>query len=74
MENNPNKPAGKVPISLIVNGEHTEISFALHKTLLEVLQEDIGLTGRLPLCHPWWPCIQGRLENPDSDDQNIEEL
>ena len=45
MEHSPNKPAGKVPISLIVNGEHTEIAFAPHKTLLEVLREDLGLTG-----------------------------
>ena len=45
MENSPNRPAGKVPISLIVNGEHTEIAFAPHKTLLEVLREDLGLTG-----------------------------
>lgn len=45
MENSPNKPAGKVPISLIVNGEHTEIAFEPHKTLLEVLREDLGLTG-----------------------------
>ncbi len=45
METSPNKPAGKVPISLIVNGEHTEITFAPHKTLLEVLREDLGLTG-----------------------------
>ena len=45
MENSPNKLAGKVPISLIVNGEHTEIAFAPHKTLLEVLREDLGLTG-----------------------------
>ncbi|MCH8254747.1 MAG: (2Fe-2S)-binding protein [Gemmatimonadetes bacterium] len=45
LENSPNRPAGKVPISLIVNGEHTEIAFAPHKTLLEVLREDLGLTG-----------------------------
>ncbi|MCH8938081.1 MAG: 2Fe-2S iron-sulfur cluster binding domain-containing protein, partial [Gemmatimonadetes bacterium] len=45
MENSPSKPVGKVSISLIVNGEHTEIAFASHKTLLEVLREDLGLTG-----------------------------
>lgn len=45
MENSPSKPVGKVSISLIVNGEHTEIAFAPHKTLLEVLREDLGLTG-----------------------------
>lgn len=45
MENSPSKPVGKVSISLIVNGEHTEVAFAPHKTLLEVLREDLGLTG-----------------------------
>jgi aerobic-type carbon monoxide dehydrogenase small subunit (CoxS/CutS family) len=28
-----------------LNGEQTEVAFAPHKTLLEVLREDIGLTG-----------------------------
>src|ERR1700716_1819962 len=31
--------------SLIVNGETLEASFAPYKTLLEVLREDLGLTG-----------------------------
>ena len=35
----------KVKISLDVNGEATEVAFAPHKTLLEVLREDLGLTG-----------------------------
>ena len=35
----------KVKIALAVNGEPTEIAFAPHKTLLEVLREDLGLTG-----------------------------
>jgi carbon-monoxide dehydrogenase small subunit len=30
---------------LTVNGEEAEISFAAYKTLLEVLREDLGLTG-----------------------------
>jgi carbon-monoxide dehydrogenase small subunit len=37
--------SGKVQISLEVNGEAVEVSFAPHKTLLEVLREDLGLTG-----------------------------
>ncbi len=41
----PIKPVEKVRISLEVNGEPTEASFAPHKTLLEVLREDLGLTG-----------------------------
>ncbi|HEY6137581.1 MAG TPA: (2Fe-2S)-binding protein [Thermoanaerobaculia bacterium] len=32
-------------IALSVNGEAAEVAFAPHKTLLEVLREDLGLTG-----------------------------
>src|SRR4029077_5511347 len=32
-------------IAFELNGEPTEVAFAPHKTLLEVLREDIGLTG-----------------------------
>ena len=35
----------KVKIALTVNDEATEVAFAPHKTLLEVLREDLGLTG-----------------------------
>ncbi len=35
----------KVPGRFTVNGETHEIVFASHKTLLEVLREDLGLTG-----------------------------
>ncbi len=45
MGKTPIKPVEKVRISLEVNGEPTEASFAPHKTLLEVLREDLGLTG-----------------------------
>ena len=34
-----------VTIALRVNGEPAEVAFAPHKTLLEVLREDLGLTG-----------------------------
>jgi carbon-monoxide dehydrogenase small subunit len=34
-----------VHLSLRVNGEEQEVSFAPYKTLLEVLREDINLTG-----------------------------
>ncbi|HWP85707.1 MAG TPA: (2Fe-2S)-binding protein, partial [Terriglobia bacterium] len=37
--------AQKAHISLQVNGEAVEVAFAPHKTLLEVLREDLGLTG-----------------------------
>jgi aerobic-type carbon monoxide dehydrogenase small subunit (CoxS/CutS family) len=35
----------KVTIALEVNGEPAEVAFAPHKTLLEVLREDLSLTG-----------------------------
>ncbi len=35
----------KARLSLIVNGEAREVLVAVHKTLLEVLREDLGLTG-----------------------------
>ena len=35
----------KVMIALEVNGEPVEVAFAPHKTLLEVLREDLNLTG-----------------------------
>ena len=41
------KAAGrkKAHLGLDVNGEAQEVAFAPHKTLLEVLREDLGLTG-----------------------------
>ena len=38
-------PETKATISFELNGEPTEVAFAPHKTLLEVLREDLGLTG-----------------------------
>src|SRR6476659_3384884 len=35
----------KAHLALRVNGEQVEVAFAPHKTLLEVLREDLGLTG-----------------------------
>src|ERR1700682_1778107 len=35
----------KAHISFTLNGELAEVAFAPHKTLLEVLREDLGLTG-----------------------------
>jgi len=35
----------KTHISFMLNGESAEVAFAPHKTLLEVLREDLGLTG-----------------------------
>src|SRR2546429_9941707 len=38
-------PDSKAKIALDVNGESVEVAFAPHKTLLEVLREDLSLTG-----------------------------
>jgi aerobic-type carbon monoxide dehydrogenase small subunit (CoxS/CutS family) len=38
-------PEAKAKIALDVNGESVEVAFAPHKTLLEVLREDLSLTG-----------------------------
>jgi aerobic-type carbon monoxide dehydrogenase small subunit (CoxS/CutS family) len=40
-----NGKLAKAHISLRVNGEPVEVAFAPHKTLLEVLREDLALTG-----------------------------
>jgi carbon-monoxide dehydrogenase small subunit len=37
--------ATKVQLSFELNGERVEVAFAPHKTLLEVLREDLALTG-----------------------------
>ena len=41
----PGRKKQKATIQFILNGEQTEVSFAPHKTLLEVLREDLNLTG-----------------------------
>jgi carbon-monoxide dehydrogenase small subunit len=38
-------PSGKTTIKFEINGEPVEAAFDPHKTLLEVLREDLGLTG-----------------------------
>jgi carbon-monoxide dehydrogenase small subunit len=37
--------SGKAKVAFICNGEPVEVAFAPHKTLLEVLREDMNLTG-----------------------------
>ena len=38
--------------SLIVNGERRTVAFPVHHTLLEVLREELGLTGPKHRCEP----------------------
>ena len=41
----PQRTKQKAHIEFTLNGEQTEVAFAPHKTLLEVLREDLALTG-----------------------------
>jgi len=41
----PPEPYRTVQITLTVNGEPVDVQFAAHKSLLEVLREDLNLTG-----------------------------
>ncbi len=41
----PRRGRSSVHLSLRVNGEEREVACGLHKTLLEILREDLGLTG-----------------------------
>jgi aerobic-type carbon monoxide dehydrogenase small subunit (CoxS/CutS family) len=41
----PSGERDKAHVALRVNGERVEVAFAPHKTLLEVLREDLALTG-----------------------------
>jgi carbon-monoxide dehydrogenase small subunit len=41
----PTRKRQKAHLRFTVNGEATEVAFAPHKTLLEVLREDLALTG-----------------------------
>ena len=38
-------PRSKTHAAIVINGERTEVAFAPNKTLLEVLREDLALTG-----------------------------
>jgi carbon-monoxide dehydrogenase small subunit len=45
MKNEVERPVDRQVIALVVNGERTELLLPVHKTLLEVLREDMQLTG-----------------------------
>src|SRR6266481_2325504 len=45
MLNELNRPVQREVLSLHVNGETFELLLPVHRTLLEVLREDLGLTG-----------------------------
>jgi aerobic-type carbon monoxide dehydrogenase small subunit (CoxS/CutS family) len=76
----------KALIQFIINGEPAEVAFAPHKTLLEVLREDVGLTGTKHGCElgecgvctvlvdgrPVLSCLTLGLEALDRDVTTIE--
>ncbi len=77
-----------VHISLRVNGEESEVSFAPYKTLLEVLREDLHLTGTKHGCElgecgacavlvdgrPLLACLELALECEGRDIETVEGL
>lgn len=78
----------KVTRTLRVNGEEHEVSFLPHKTLLEVLREDLGLTGTKHGCElgecgtctvlldgePQLSCLVLGLESDDREITTVEGL
>jgi carbon-monoxide dehydrogenase small subunit len=78
--------ARNVQIDLRVNGDAVEVAFAPHKTLLEVLREDLGLTGTKHGCElgecgacavlldgkPVLSCLQLGLECEGRDVRTVE--
>ena len=78
----------KAHIALCVNGEEVEVSFAPYKTLLEVLREDLDLTGTKHGCElgecgacavlvdgePQLSCLKLALECDGSAIETIEGL
>src|SRR5881628_2713220 len=72
----------KATISLELNGEPCEVAFAPHKTLLEVLREDLNLTGtkhgcELGECGTCTVIVDGRsilsclMLGLDTEDRNV---
>jgi carbon-monoxide dehydrogenase small subunit len=78
----------KVHVALQINGEDSEVAFAPHKTLLEVLREDLGLTGTKHGCElgecgacavlvdgkPVLSCLLLALEAEGADVRTVEGL
>src|SRR5213075_558532 len=72
----------KAHIKFVLNGEETEVAFAPHKTLLEVLREDLNLTGtkhgcELGECGTCTVLVNGRsilsclMLGLDAEDRNV---
>jgi carbon-monoxide dehydrogenase small subunit len=75
----------KTHIEFTLNGERTEVAFAPHKTLLEVLREDLNLTGtkhgcELGECGTCTVLVDGRsilsclMLGVDAEDRSVETI
>jgi aerobic-type carbon monoxide dehydrogenase small subunit (CoxS/CutS family) len=75
----------KVHLKFQLNGEPVEVAFAPHKTLLEVLREDLGLTGtkhgcELGECGTCTVLVNGRsilsclMLGLDAEDQEVKTI
>lgn len=75
----------KALIKFVLNGEPAEVAFAPHKTLLEVLREDLGLTGtkhgcELGECGTCAILVNGRailsclMLGLDAEEQNVKTI
>ena len=83
-----NQPAGKILLRLRVNGELHETATEINKTLLEVLREDLGLTGTKHGCEvgecgtcavlvdgkPVLSCLMLGIEAVDAEITSVEGL
>ena len=83
-----NQPAGKILLRLRVNGELHETATEINKTLLEVLREDLGLTGTKHGCEvgecgtcavlvdgkPVLSCLMLGIEAVDAEVTSVEGL
>ena len=82
------QPAGKILLRLHVNGELHETATEINKTLLEVLREDLGLTGTKHGCEvgecgtcavlvdgmPVLSCLMLGIEAVDAEITSVEGL
>jgi carbon-monoxide dehydrogenase small subunit len=88
MSEAPSIPESKIRLSLRINGEPVEVLFDSYKTLLEVLREDLGLTGTKHGCElgecgacavlidsrPVLSCLMLALECAGADVRTVEGL
>ncbi len=50
MTDSPVRPTSEVPVALELNGEHVRATIPAHRTLLDMLRDDLGLCGTKRCC------------------------